>query len=135
MNMRPGTPWRGYLFVAGAFALLCICGFVYLRLVFSRTKEFLAQAQAGQPIVQCIEQYRMKTGHYPPSLADLAPKHSSAQELFTGWEYQTVTNGAVVSYTFRYYMGRGGVEYEPPNWIGNDEGHRSILLRNRPPGN
>ena len=103
----------------------------------SRTGEFTAQAQAGQPIVRAIEQFRKQTGSYPTSLADLAPKYlpripdtpNESQQKLTGWEYLAVTNGAVVTYTLRYYMGRGGIEYEPPVWYGNDEGHRTVLLK------
>lgn len=138
MSMRPGSPLRVLLIVAGAFVLMSICGVAGLRLMLSRTREFRAQAQAGQPIVQAIDQFRKQTGSYPPSLAALAPKYlptvpdvpNESQQKFSGWDYQTVTNGMAVSYTLRYYMGRGGVEYEPPNWIGNDEGHRTIILRN-----
>src|SRR5437773_11697957 len=107
-----------FLFVACAFLSAC-----------SRTPEFVAQAQAGQPIVGAIDQYRKQTGSYPAALSDLVPKYLAAapdvpdrsKNKFTGWDYSPVTNGSVVSYSLRYYMGKGGVEYEPPNWIGNDE--------------
>ena len=94
----------------------------------SRTGQFTAQAQAGQPIVRAVEEFQKRTGSYPASLAVLAPKHLLA--VPAGWEYRMVTNGVTVTYTLRYYLGRGGVEYEPPVWYGNDEGHRTVLLRN-----
>jgi len=112
-------------------AMMCLSG-------CSRTGEFKAQAQAGQPIIRAIEEFRKQTGSYPASLADLAPKYlptlpdtpDESQHKFTGWEYRTVTNGVAVTFTLRYYMGRGGIEYEPPVWYGNDEGHKTVLLRN-----
>jgi len=136
--MRPGSPLRILLVVGGGLVLLSICGITGLRLIFSRTREFRAQAEAGQPIVRAIEQFRRQTGTYPASLTDLAPNYlptvpdlpNKAEHKFSGWDYRAVTNGTVVSYTLRYYMGRGGVEYQPPNWIGNDEGNRTILLKN-----
>lgn len=76
---------------------------------------------------------------YPTSLSDLAPKYLTnvpempdrSQRKFTGWEYRLVTNRMAVTYTLRYYMGLGGVEYEPPDWFGNDEGSRTVVLSNR----
>ena len=105
----------------------------------SRTSEFKAQALAGQPIVRAIEDYRKQTGSYPPSLAALTPKYlatvpdipDESQHKFTGWDYRIVTNGTAISFSLRYYMGRGGVEYQPPNWIGNDEGHTTVVLSNQ----
>lgn len=44
---------------------------------------------------------------------------------------QSGDNGSVVSYSLRYYMGKGGIEYEPPDWIGNDEGHKTVVLSNK----
>ena len=127
-DMKPFVKFSPALF-AGAVILLSAC---------SRTNEFREQARAGQPIVRAIEDYRRQTASYPPSLADLAPKYLAAvpdtpdkpNRQFTGWDYSRVTNGTVISYTLRYYMGRGGSEYEPPNWIGNDEGQRTIILTN-----
>jgi hypothetical protein len=121
--MRPGSALRNVLVPAGALLFLGICGIAGIRLIFSRTREFRAQAQAGQPIVGAIEQFRKQTGSYPPSLAALTPSYlptvpdlpGDSQQKFNGWDYQTVTNGVMISYTLRYYMGRGGVEYEPPN--------------------
>jgi hypothetical protein len=121
-----------------AFAIVIVCGIIILRVMFSRTREFRAQARAGQPIVRAIEDYRKQNGNYPVSLADLAPKYlptvpdmpDESKSKFRGWDYRTVTNGVAVSYTLRYYMGRGGVEYEPPKWIGNDEGTRTVILSN-----
>jgi hypothetical protein len=116
----------------------CVVGVFVVRALFDRTREFRAQAQAGQPIVGAIEAFKKESGHYPASLADLVPKYLPAppdvpdrtNHKFRGWEYRTVTNGIAVSYSLIYYMGRGGVEYDPPRWFGNDEGHRTILLRN-----
>ncbi len=96
------------------------------------------QAQVGQPIVRAVEAFRKQTGNYPASLEDLVPKYlpkvpdrpDESQHKFSGWEYRVITNGVAHTYTLRYYMGRGGVEYEPPVWYGNDEGHRTVLLKN-----
>ena len=136
--MRVGSQLRSVLIAGGVFVLLGICGVAVLRLVFSRAGEFRVQAQAGQPIVRAIEEFRKQTGSYPPSLSDLAPKYLAAvpdlpdksQHKYSGWDYRTATNGIAVSYTLSYYMGRGGIEYEPPNWIGDDEGHRTVILSN-----
>jgi hypothetical protein len=115
-----------------------VVGFFTLRVLFDRTREFRAQALAGQPIVRGIEEFHKQAGSYPASLTDLVPTYLSAvpdtpdrsQGKYTGWEYRTLTNGVNVTYTLRYYMGRGGIEYEPPVWYGNDEGHRKVLFRN-----
>ena len=72
-------------------------------------------------------------------LSDLVPKYLAtvpdvpdrSKGKFTGWDYSPETNGLVVSYSLRYYMGKGGVEYEPPNWVGNDEGNKTIILSNK----
>jgi hypothetical protein len=138
ISMRLGTPMRVLLVVAASSVIAGVCGILILRLMFSRTREFRAQAHLGQPIVRAIEEYRKRTGVYPESLADLAPKYlptvpdlpDESNNKFGGWNYCTVTNGAIVSYSLRYYMGRGGVEYEPPKWIGNNEGHRTVILSN-----
>jgi hypothetical protein len=114
------------LFVA-VVVFLSACG---------RTGDFQAQARAGQPIVRAIEEYREQTGNYPASLTNLVPNYLSAvpgtadlsSYKLAGWIYRTVTNGSLVSYNLRYYMGRGKVEYEPPNWIGNDESYRTVIL-------
>jgi hypothetical protein len=138
MNMHLSPQLRSALLAGGIFALVSLCGVIGLRLMFSRTRAFRAQAEAGQPIVRAVEQFRKQTGTYPASLADLAPKYlpavpdlpNESEHKFGGWDYRTVTNGMIVSYTLMYYMGRGGVEYQPPNWIGNDEGTKTILLKN-----
>jgi hypothetical protein len=129
---------RIFLVVVVSFMIVGVCGIVVLRLMFSRTREFRAQAYLGQPIVRAIEECRKQTGIYPNSLADLAPKYlptvpdlpDESNSKFAGWDYHTVTNGAVVSYSLTYFMGRGGVEYYPPKWIGNNEGHRTVILSN-----
>jgi hypothetical protein len=100
-----------------AVAMLALCG-------CSRTSEFKKQAELGQPIVRAIEDYHKQTGSYPASLDELHQKLS-------GWDYRTVTNGTAVSYSLRFYMGKGGVEYQPPDWIGNDEGQKTVILSNR----
>ena len=105
----------------------------------NRTRQFRAQAMLGQPIVQAIERCRHDTGQYPQSLASLVPTYlKQAPDIvdresskYTGWDYRTITNETEVTYTLRYCMGRGGVEYEPPNWYGNDEGRRKIILLKR----
>jgi hypothetical protein len=134
--MRARNPVRDFLVVAAVLLILGFCGIVALRLLFSRTREFRAQARVGQPIVRAIQDFRKQTGSYPISLAELAPKYlptvpdiqQDEHYKYGSWEYHVVTNGAVVSYSLRSYMGRGGVEYQPPNWIGNDEGSRAIIL-------
>jgi hypothetical protein len=126
----------GWLAIAGL--ILLVGGVILLRALFSRTREFRAKAESGQPIVRAIEQYKKDSGTYPASLADLAPKYlpvvpdlpDESKSKFEGWDYRTETNGVLVSYSLRYYMGRGGVEYEPPTWSGNDEGHRTVLFKN-----
>ena len=118
-----------FLIVLGALAMLSGC---------SRTDDFRARTVAGQPLVRAIEKYHSDTGSYPNSLSALVPKYLTAvpdtpdrsEHKFTGWDYSLTTNGLAVSYALRYYMGRGGVEYEPPSWIGNDEGHRTVILSN-----
>jgi hypothetical protein len=105
----------------------------------SRTSEFRKQAELGQPIVRAIEDYHKQTGSYPAALADLAPKYLAAapdipdktQHKFIGWDYSIVTNAAEISYSLRYYMGHGGIEYKSPDWIGDDEGSRTVVLSNR----
>jgi hypothetical protein len=65
----------------------------------SRTGEFLTQAQAGQPIVRAIDEYRKQTGSFPASLTNLVPKYLSAvpdmadesSHKLIGWDYRTVT--------------------------------------------
>jgi type II secretory pathway pseudopilin PulG len=121
----------------GLIVALIFCGLLSLR--FSRTREFRAQAQVGQLIVQAIDEYRKQTGNYPALLADLAPKYlpiapdlpDEPNHKFTGWDYRVVTNQTAVSYSLKYYLGRGGIEYEPPNWIGNNEGTRTVILSNK----
>jgi hypothetical protein len=54
-----------------------------------------------------------------------------AHQKRTGWDYDLATNSSAVSYHLRYYLGRGGVEYEPPVWYANDEGTRTIILKNK----
>ncbi|MDI6739524.1 MAG: hypothetical protein QME74_04075 [Candidatus Edwardsbacteria bacterium] len=121
------------------FLPILILGVITLLPACSRNGEFRAQAQAGQPIIRAIEEFRKQTGSYPASLADLVPKYlpavpdvpDASKRKFEGWEYHTVTNNEAVSYSLRYYMGKGGVEYEPPNWVGNDEGRRTVILSKR----
>ena len=136
--MRPGTSIRNLLIVVASSVVVGVCGILALHLMFNRTSEFRLQAQAGQPIVRAIESFRRQTGSLPASLAELAPKYlptvpivsDNSKPNLRGWEYRLVTNGVVVSYNLRYYLGRGGVEYEPPNWMGNDEGNRKVILSN-----
>jgi hypothetical protein len=119
-------------------AALFLFGIFGLYLLVTRAIEFRVQAHRGQPIIRAIEQFHKQTGTYPVSLADLAPKYlpttpdvpDQTQYKFSGWDYFTTTNGVAFSYSLRYYMGRGGVEYQPPVWYGNDEGHRTVILRN-----
>jgi hypothetical protein len=132
------TLTRMLTIVAAAVAVLfCVC-LVALHFSFDRRREFLAKAGEGQPIVGAINRYKEENGSYPVALDDLVPKYlfqwpetpSPPEGKFGGWDYRTVTNGTVVTYDLRYYMGTGGVEYQPPNWMANDEGHRTVILRN-----
>jgi hypothetical protein len=63
-------------------------------------------------------------------LAAVPDLPDKSQHKYSGWDYRTATNGIEISYTLSYYMGRGGVEYESPNWIGDDEGHKTVILSN-----
>ncbi len=121
-----------------AFLIAIAILFIGLRIMFDRTREFRAQARLGQPIVHAIDQYKEDVGKFPKSLSDLVPKYlNTLPELsnrenhkFEGWEYRVITNQQNTTYTVLYYMERGGVEYKPPNWYGNDEGHRKVILKN-----
>src|SRR5436190_2845629 len=106
--------------------IVALCGllflsyalFIYFTMI-DRRFVFRFKAQKGQPIVRAIEEFHRQTGNFPASLTNLTPKYLSAvpdmpdrtQHKFSGWDYQIVTNGTAVSYTLRYYMGKGGVEY------------------------
>lgn len=110
---------------------LLIIGVVVLLSACSRTREFRAQAEAGQQIVKAIEEFRKKTGNYPASLADLGLKHLPTVSHGPGqWEYRAVTNVTGMTFTLSYFMGKGGVQYVPPVWFANDDGHEMILFRN-----
>jgi hypothetical protein len=89
-----------------------------------RAGKFKTQAEFGQPIVRAIEDYHKRTGSYPRSLDELPEK-------FSGWDYRTVSNGLASSYRLRFNMGKDSIEYEPPDWIGNEEGRRTVVLSNR----
>ena len=129
---------RVVLGVAITLALLLVGGFVSLRILLDRTREFRAQAQLGKPIVRAIEQYKQDSGAYPSALSALVPTYlasipeipDEAEGELEGWDYRTQTNGTAVTYSLSYYMGRGGVEYEAPVWVGNDEGRRKVLFKN-----
>lgn len=131
--------WRILKTALIVISLGFLCLWLAAHILLDRTREFRARARLGQPIVHAVDQFRAATGAYPPCLSNLYPKYLTAipdipnveSNKFEGWEYRTMTNGSETSFTLRYYMGRGGVEYEPPNWYGNDEGHRSVILRNR----
>lgn len=134
---RPSRPTQVTVAIAAGL-LLALGGVAGVRWAFGRERQFRAQAELGQPIVRAIESFRAQTGGFPASLAALVPKYlpavpelpDRAQHKFSGWDYQTETNGMVVSYSLRYYLGRGGVEYRPPHWVGNNEGSRKIILSN-----
>lgn len=136
--MRPGKTVWILLVIAGSLFVLAVCGPIALRLMFSRTRVFRAQAHVGQPIVRAIEDFRKHTGSYPATLTELSPQYlTTLPEIqedghykYGSWEYRLITNGAAVGYSLRSYMGRGGVEYQPPHWIGINEGSRKILLSN-----
>ncbi|MBI5684284.1 MAG: hypothetical protein HZC54_04330 [Verrucomicrobia bacterium] len=107
----------------------------------SRNAEFRAQAEVGQPIVTAIEEYHKQTGSYPAALVDLVPKYlpvlSEMTNTWNGrvvqWEYYPAPNAyGVAPYILRFCMGHGGIEYRPPDWIGNDEGTITTLISNRP---
>jgi hypothetical protein len=128
---------RNWLLFGAILLGLFLC--VYFSVV-DRRIEFWLKARSGQPIVQAIEQYHTQTGDYPARLAALAPKYlptvpdmaDRTHGKFSGWEYWTTTNGVMVSYTLIQYMGRGTVEYELPNWIGEwGDGYKIVLIRNK----
>ncbi len=133
-NSRSGT--RSSLVALSLLLAMVVYGFL---LRSCRTWAFRDRAHAGQPIVRAIEAYRKGTGRYPEKLADLVPRYLSAtpdlpdteRRKYTGWEYHVVTNADAVSYRLRSYLGHGGVEYQPPQWIANDEGDITILLTNQ----
>ena len=114
-----------------------VCGIIAIKLFFSRTNEFCNQAKVGQPIVHAIEQFRRQEGRYPKTLAELVPEYLPAEPnilnkdhgQYAAWEYSVITNGNNISFKLRCYMGRGGIEYDPPNWIGDNEGHKEVLLK------
>ena len=118
--------------VLGSSLGLLVAGacYILIYLAFDRTSEFRTQAKLGQPIVQAIDEYHKQIGNYPTSLADLTPKYLTTLPDI-GWYYQIITNGSTISYHLMYYMGKGGVEYVPSDWIGNDEGHKTVILINR----
>ncbi len=125
------------------FLVICIAGFLLLYLilytVFNRTHEFRAQARLGQPIVAAIDEYKKYTGNYPASLTSLVPTYlpkmpeipDKSKYKFGGWDYRLVKKGDEITYELSYYMGKGGIVYEPPNWIGVDEGSRKVILKNK----
>jgi hypothetical protein len=118
--------------------ILLFCA-VLICVSCSRKREFLALAEKGQPIVKAIETYHQQTGYFPPSLADLSPKYlpqavevpDRANHKYEGWDYTLATKGSIVTYELKYYLGRGGVIYKPPNWVGNDEGSMTLILTNQ----
>ena len=124
----------GAVGLLGMVGLYFICPIIFTRHM-TRTEEFLAQARRGQPIVRANEQYRNEVGQPPVAITNLVPKYLSRMPDVTdpqsqrsdGWDYVTKTNG---TYTLRYYMGRGGVEYAPPDWYGNEEGIIEVILTN-----
>jgi hypothetical protein len=137
--VKLNSPLRGFI-IAVVFCLIVVAlGLVAIRLIFDRTREFEDQAQIGQPIVKAIELFRIQSGRCPETLSELVPQYLPIEpSVFNrkhyqsgSWEYKTFTNENAVSYKLRCYMGRGGVEYVPPNWIGIDEGHSKILFQNK----
>ena len=126
-----------WMTVAGSFALIA-GGILTLHLLLDRTREFKACAVTGQSIVRAIERFQQQTGTYPACLADLVPHYlpsapeqpDRANHKYTGWDYVLMTNAGVVAYRLGCYLGRGGVDYEPPNWVGNDEGRKQVILSN-----
>jgi hypothetical protein len=117
------------LFFAQAFLML------WLFNPFDRTAEFRAQAKVGQRVVRGIEQFRKDTGQYPASLAELVPKYLAEDAIkpersryyIKNWEYWTSANNGTVSYGLYCYMGKADVEYNPPNWVANDDGNFRTL--------
>jgi hypothetical protein len=112
-------------------------GFLMLWLFnpFDRTAEFRAQAKVGQRVVRGIEEFRKDTGQYPASLDELVPKYLPAVAIrpvampyhMKVWSYWTSTNDGTVSYGLYCYMGKADVEYNPPNWVANDDGNYRTL--------
>jgi hypothetical protein len=101
-----------------------------------RSLAFQKKVQEGTPIVRAIEKFRKDTGAYPASFTDLTPKYLPAspsdiiakpQYYYRDWEYYTITNGTTVSYHLYYFMGKGGVDYTPPVWRGDNDGHKRVI--------
>ncbi len=100
-----------------------------------RSLAFQKKVKEGTPIVRAIEQFRRDTGAYPVSLTELAPKYISALPpnianapfKYGHWGYFTFTNGIAVSYSLTYFMGKGGIDYTPPYWTGDNDGHRRVI--------
>jgi hypothetical protein len=130
----PGFLALGFI----VLVVVSIVGLATLRATFGRMQQFRAKAKAGQPLVWAIEKFREETGDYPVSLTNLAPLYlATVPELpnpsnnqFSGWNYEVVTNAGKITFRLSYYMGRGGVEYVPPHWIGNNEGSKKVVLSN-----
>jgi hypothetical protein len=84
-------------------------------------------AQAGQPIVQAIQDYHKQTGSYPPSLFALMPKyladfppipHQPYAKFFGAWDYRVLKHYDEVYFTLSMYMDDGNkVTYEWPYWF------------------
>jgi len=135
-NERSGRA-KNWLLIVVILGILFL--FAYFTVV-DRRIEFWLKARSGQPIVQAIKEYHTQTGDYPSALVALVPKYlpvapdiaDRQHDKFSGWEYWMTTNGTTVSYTLIQYMGRGTVEYEPPNWIGEwGDGIKIMLIKNR----
>jgi hypothetical protein len=119
------------------FSLILYSGIrIYFSLFWDRgrTKEFSAQAKRGQIIVLALEKFKSDSGYYPDSLSRLFPQYLESFPKLPNylknikWEYRKNHNDK--PYSLRFYMGKGGVEYYPPHWYGNNEGSRKIILSN-----
>ena len=116
-----------------------IGGGLTLRLLFDRTREFKAKAREGEPIVTAIESFIHDAGRPPDSLRELVPQYlpslpplqDYSNRVFFAWDYSVVSNRSGVSYTLGHFMGKGGVRFEPPYWVGNDEGRRIPLFKHK----
>jgi hypothetical protein len=128
---------RGEILKTQASFLLLIGAMLFLPACdFDRSRAFRKKVKEGTPIVRAIEQFHKDTGSYPASVAELAPKYLSAEVAtnvvnfphpFRRWGYYTFANGEAVSYSLTYFMGKGGVDYTPPNWTGDNDGHRMVI--------
>jgi hypothetical protein len=136
MRREQAIQYMGLAFGA-ALVLAVICAFAVSLTSLDRLRYHRRLARQGQLIVTAIEQYCAAHGTYPESLSPLRPQYlpqsSKGRASYDkhDWEYRVVKDGERTTYTLRLYMGRGGLEYEPPHWYANEEGTRTAILSNK----